>query len=437
MASMNQQLQSIKARFGIIGASPLLDAALETALRVAPTDLTVLITGESGVGKEAFSKIIHSVSPRKHNDFIAINCGAIPEGTINSELFGHEKGAFTGAIGERKGYFETVNGGTIFLDEIGELPLDTQAFLLRLLENGEFLKVGSSKVEKTDVRVIAATNVNLEERVRNGKFREDLYYRLNTVPIRVPALHQRRGDIPLLFRKFAYDFAEKYRMDAVRLDKQAEGILEAYRWPGNIRELKNVAEQLSVLSENRELDAAALIQLMPQLLQRDLPMATTGPNSFKVDDFQERDILYKVLFDLKSDLNDLKALIFELVSSNNLHMPDLSRLRSLPSGSFENKGNGYVTEYSTGPYPTYVPNEGTKVQPIVLDTKRQGTTDTYSIGDGEVVEGPITLSEIEKEAIKRALKKYKGKRKEVAEELKISERTLYRKINEYNLQSIS
>ncbi|MFN7327609.1 MAG: sigma-54 interaction domain-containing protein [Chitinophagales bacterium] len=437
MASMNQQLQSIKARFGIIGASPPLDAALETALRVAPTDLTVLITGESGVGKEAFSKIIHSVSPRKHNDFIAINGGAIPEGTINSELFGHEKGAFTGAIGERKGYFETVNGGTIFLDEIGELPLDTQAFLLRLLENGEFLKVGSSKVEKTDVRVIAATNVNLEERVRNGKFREDLYYRLNTVPIRVPALHQRRGDIPLLFRKFAYDFAEKYRMDAVRLDKQAEGVLEAYRWPGNIRELKNVAEQLSVLSENRELDAAALIQLMPQLLQRDLPMATTGPNSFKVDDFQERDILYKVLFDLKSDLNDLKALIFELVSSNNLHMPDLSRLRSLPSGSFENKGNGYVTEYSTGPYPTYVPNEGTKVQPIVLDTKRQGATDTYSIGDGEVVEGPITLSEIEKEAIKRALKKYKGKRKEVAEELKISERTLYRKINEYNLQSIS
>lgn len=437
MASMNQQLQSIKARFGIIGASPLLDAALETALRVAPTDLTVLITGESGVGKEAFSKIIHSVSPRKHNDFIAINCGAIPEGTINSELFGHEKGAFTGAIGERKGYFETVNGGTIFLDEIGELPLDTQAFLLRLLENGEFLKVGSSKVEKTDVRVIAATNVNLEERVRNGKFREDLYYRLNTVPIRVPALHQRRGDIPLLFRKFAYDFAEKYRMDAVRLDKQAEGVLEAYRWPGNIRELKNVAEQLSVLSENRELDAAALIQLMPQLLQRDLPMATTGPNAFKVDDFQERDILYKVLFDLKSDLNDLKALIFELVSSNNLHMPDLSRLRSLPSGPFENNGNGYVTEYNTGPYPGYASNEGTKVQPIVLDPKRPVTTDTYTIGDGEIVEGPITLSEIEKEAIKRALKKYKGKRKEVAEELKISERTLYRKINEYNLQSIS
>lgn len=437
MASMNQQLQSIKARFGIIGASPLLDAALETALRVAPTDLTVLITGESGVGKEAFSKIIHSVSPRKHNDFIAINCGAIPEGTINSELFGHEKGAFTGAIGERKGYFETVNGGTIFLDEIGELPMDTQAFLLRLLENGEFLKVGSSKVEKTDVRVIAATNVLLEERVRSGKFREDLYYRLNTVPIRVPALHQRREDIPLLFRKFAYDFAEKYRMDAVRLDKQAEGILEAYRWPGNIRELKNVAEQLSVLSESRELDATALIQLMPQLLQRDLPMATSGPNAFKMDDFQERDLLYKVLFDLKSDLNDLKALIFELVSSNNLHMPDLSRLRSLPSGNFETNTTSFGKEYAANPYPSYTNTEGTKVQPIVLEPKRPGNTDTYSIGDGEIVEGPITLSEIEKEAIKRALKKYKGKRKEVAEELKISERTLYRKINEYNLQSIS
>jgi transcriptional regulator with GAF, ATPase, and Fis domain len=247
----NQQLQSIKARFGIVGASPLLDAALETASRVAPTDLSVLITGESGVGKEVFSKIIHTLSSRKHNDFIAVNCGAIPEGTINSELFGHEKGAFTGAIGERKGYFETVSGGTIFLDEIGEMPLDTQAYLLRLLENGEFIKVGSSKVEKTDVRVIAATNVDLQDRVRKGKFREDLYYRLNTVPIKVPALHERREDISLLFRKFAYDFSEKYRMDAVRLDAQAEMILEAYRWPGNIRELKNVAEQLSVLSPTR------------------------------------------------------------------------------------------------------------------------------------------------------------------------------------------
>ena len=442
MASVNQQLQSVKARFGIIGASPLLDAALETAVRVAPTDLTVLITGESGVGKEAFSKVIHALSSRKHNDFIAVNCGAIPEGTINSELFGHEKGSFTGAVGERKGYFETVNGGTIFLDEIGEMPLDTQAFLLRLLENGEFIRVGSSKVEKTDVRVIAATNVNLEDRVRNGKFREDLYYRLSTVPIRVPALHQRREDIPLLFRKFAYDFSEKYRIQVVRLDKQAEMILENYRWPGNIRELKNVAEQLSVLSEEREIDAETFVRLMPHLLQRNLPAPTRGGGaSGNGGDFQERDILYKVLFDMKSDLNDLKSLIYELVSSNNLRMPDLSRLRSLPQGNFD--FNDTVSPHA---FPTHsnedlyhYPNAGEngKITPIMIDSKRTGGNDSFSIGDGEVVEGPVTLSEIEKEAIKRALKKYKGKRKEVAEELKISERTLYRKINEYNLSSIS
>lgn len=441
MASVNQQLQSVKARFGIIGASPLLDAALETAVRVAPTDLTVLITGESGVGKEAFSKVIHALSSRKHNDFIAVNCGAIPEGTINSELFGHEKGAFTGAVGERKGYFETVNGGTIFLDEIGEMPLDTQSFLLRLLENGEYIRVGSSKVEKTDVRVIAATNVNLEDRVRNGKFREDLYYRLSTVPIRVPALHQRREDIPLLFRKFAYDFSEKYRIQVVRLDKQAEMILENYRWPGNIRELKNVAEQLSVLSEAREIDAEAFVRLMPQLLQRNLPAPARGGSGGNNGDFQERDILYKVLFDMKSDLNDLKALIYELVSSNNLRMPDLSRLRSLPQGDFN-----FTDTTSPHTYPTHSTEEvyhfpsssdTGKITPIVIDSKRPGSNDAFSIGDGEVVEGPVTLSEIEKEAIKRALKKYKGKRKEVAEELKISERTLYRKINEYNLSSIS
>ncbi|MBP6813030.1 MAG: sigma-54-dependent Fis family transcriptional regulator, partial [Saprospiraceae bacterium] len=246
---MANNLQSIKARFGIVGSSKLLDAALETAARVAPTDLTVSITGESGVGKEVFSKIIHSLSTRKHNEFIAVNCGAIPEGTINSELFGHEKGSFTGATGDRKGYFETVNGGTIFLDEIAELPLDTQALLLRMLESGEFIRVGASKVQKTDVRVIAATNVDLQERVRKGKFREDLYYRLHTVPIKVPSLQERREDITLLFRKFAHDFAEKYRMQPIKLDERAELVLENYRWPGNIRELKNVAEQLSILSE--------------------------------------------------------------------------------------------------------------------------------------------------------------------------------------------
>jgi DNA-binding NtrC family response regulator len=439
----NQQLQSVKARFGIIGASPLLDSALETAIRVAPTDLTVLIMGESGVGKEVFSKVIHSLSARKHSDFIAVNCGAIPEGTINSELFGHEKGAFTGAIGERKGYFETVNGGTIFLDEIGEMPLDTQSFLLRLLENGEFIRVGSSKVEKTDVRVIAATNVNLEERVRNGRFREDLYYRLNTVPIRVPALQQRREDIPVLFRKFAYDFSEKYRIQSVRLEKQAESILESYRWPGNIRELKNVAEQLSVLSEEREIGPDELLRLMPQLLQRNLPVPSNrrdgGGNGS--NDFQERDLLYKVLFDMKNDLNDLKSLIYELVSSNNLRMPDLSRLRTLPttgSVDFQESINRSYQPQETDIPPYYSNTDPNRVLPIVIDNKRTGTSgDHYSISDSEIIDSPITLEDIEKEAIKKALKKFKGKRKEVAEELKISERTLYRKINEYNLSSIS
>ena len=435
MAITHPALQSVKARFGILGASHLLDAALETAIRVAPTDLTVLITGESGVGKEAFSKVIHALSARKHNDFIAVNCGAIPEGTINSELFGHEKGAFTGAVGERKGYFETVNGGTIFLDEIGEMPLDTQAFLLRLLENGEFIRVGSSKVEKTDVRVIAATNVNLEDRVRNGKFREDLYYRLNTVPIKVPSLQQRREDISLLFRKFAYDFSEKYRMDAVRLDRQAEMVLENYRWPGNIRELKNVAEQLSVLSKDRDISAEQLLHLMPQFLQRNLP-APAANTVGQSGDFAERDLLYKVLFDMKGDLNDLKSLIYELVKSNNLRMPDLSRLRSLPSATldFAAEHTGYSAAMPDDAYPYPTADTG-KITPIVIDSKRN--TEAYTIGDGEIVDGPVTLSEIEKEAIKRALKKYKGKRKEVAEELKISERTLYRKINEYNLSSIS
>ncbi len=443
-----QQLQGLKARFGIIGASPMLDNALETAMRVAPTDLTVLITGESGVGKEAFSKVIHALSARKHNDFIAVNCGAIPEGTINSELFGHEKGSFTGAVGERKGYFETVNGGTIFLDEIGEMPLDTQAFLLRLLENGEYLRVGSSKVERTDVRVIAATNVNLEERVRNGKFREDLFYRLSTVPIRVPSLNQRREDVPVLFRKFAYDFSEKYRIQAVRLDKQAEQILEGYRWPGNIRELKNVAEQLSVLSEERNIDANMLLHAMPQLLERNLPVPTSGKgNGGGNGDFQEREILYKVLFDMKNDLNDLKALIYELVQRNNLSMPDISHLRSLPSALDFRDNTASNTQQPNYPMSSaenersYYPTDGgqsVRISPIVIDNngRTQDAGTTYHLKDSDVLDTPVTLEEIEKEAIKRALKKYKGKRKEVADELQISERTLYRKINEYNLGNI-
>jgi DNA-binding NtrC family response regulator len=413
-------LQSIKARFGIVGVSPQLDAALDTAVRVAPTDLTVLITGESGVGKEAFSKIIHALSARKHSDFIAVNCGAIPEGTINSELFGHEKGSFTGALGERKGYFETVDGGTIFLDEIGEMPLDTQAYLLRVLENGEYMRVGSSKVQKTDVRVVAATNVDLQERIRKGKFRDDLYYRLNTVPIRVPALHERREDIPLLFRKFTYDFAEKYRTTSVRLDPQAEQVFYDYRWPGNVRELRNVAEQLSILSEERLVTVAEIRRLMPQLLARILPVAyQDGSTTESTNNFSERDVLYKILFDMRQDMNDLKALIYGLVQDNNLRMPEQSPLRSLQSGilPFE------PTEHASG---FHYPDN----QPLIINptSPANGNFDVQDPDDE-----PLAMDEIEKEAIKRALKKYNNRRKEAAEELKISERTLYRKIKMYNL----
>jgi DNA-binding NtrC family response regulator len=419
---MTAQLQSIKARFGIVGSSNLLDAALETAVRVAPTDLTVLITGESGVGKEVFSKIIHALSARKHNEFIAVNCGAIPEGTINSELFGHEKGSFTGAVNDRKGYFESVNGGTIFLDEIGEMPLDTQAYLLRVLESGEFIRVGSSKVQKTDVRVIAATNVDLQERVRKSKFREDLYYRLNTVPIKVPALHERREDIPVLFRKFAHDFAEKYRMQPVKLDVGSEHLLSNYRWPGNIRELKNVAEQLSVLSEERSISTGLIERLMPQLLNRSLPIVAPGNNSKSSGgDFQERDLLYKILFDMKNDLNDLKALIYELVRNNDLQMPDMSSLKALEP------------HIPTMNYPTQATEPAippSKSAPIIINAPTKAV-DTYTDTDEE--ESPLAMDEIEKEAIRRALKKYNGRRKEAAEELKISERTLYRKIKQYNL----
>ena len=433
---MSSNLQSIKARFGIVGSSSLLDAALDTAVRVAATDLTVLITGESGVGKEVFSKIIHGLSSRKHNDFIAVNCGAIPEGTINSELFGHEKGSFTGAMGDRKGYFETVNGGTIFLDEIGEMPLDTQSYLLRVLESGEFIRVGASKSLKTDVRIIAATNVNLEEAVRKGKFREDLYYRLSTVPIRVPALKERREDITLLFRKFAYDFSEKYRMQPIRLDERAEIVLENYNWPGNIRELKNVAEQLSVLSEERQLTAEQLQRTMPQLFNRNLPVIAERNNNNGGESFQERDILYKVLFDMKNDLNDLKSLIYELVRSNDLHMPDLGSVRQLApaySGASSYPAHNAPTfendDYGNERGQFYQAGDHDRVKPIIIDPgKAAGNFDK-----SEEADSPLAMDEIEKEAIRRALKKYNGRRKEAAEELKISERTLYRKIKQYDL----
>ena len=428
-------LQSIKARFGIVGSSKLLDAALETAARVAPTDLTVSITGESGVGKEVFSKIIHSLSTRKHNEFIAVNCGAIPEGTINAELFGHEKGSFTGATGDRKGYFETVNGGTIFLDEIAELPHDTQALLLRVLESGEFIRVGASKVQKTDVRVIAATNVDLQERVQKGKFREDLYYRLHTVPIKVPSLQERREDITLLFRKFSHDFAEKYRMQPIKLDERAELVLENYRWPGNIRELKNVAEQLSVLSEERLITAESLQNTMPQLFSRHLPVLTDrlGSGGKYNGEFPEREILYKVLFDMKKDLNDLKSMFYELVKSNNLRMPEASGVRQL-TPNFPGTFQGTNSDFESDDYPehqdfyhSFANNE--RAKPIILDQGKKH--DGFETGEEE--DTPLAMEDIEKDAIKRALLKYKGRRKEAAEELKISERTLYRKIKEYDL----
>lgn len=436
---MANNLQSIKARFGIVGSSPALDAALETATRVAPTDLSVLITGESGVGKEVFSKIIHALSTRKHNDFIAVNCGAIPEGTINSELFGHEKGSFTGAVGERKGYFETVNGGTIFLDEIAEMPNDTQAYLLRVLESGEFIRVGASKSMKTDVRVIAATNVNLEEAVRKGKFREDLFYRLNTVPIRVPSLKERSEDITLLFRRFAGDFAEKYRMQPVRLDERAELVLENYRWPGNIRELKNVAEQLSVLAEERSISAESLQRTMPQLFSRHLPVPANG-NGFagkNGGEFQERELLYKVLFDMKNDLNELKSMFFKLVESNNLRMPEVNGLRQLPSSypTMTYPSNEPVfedAEYANARQPFYQNVENERGTPFIIESGKPSVSGN-GFDNSDVEDEPLAMDEIEKEAIRRSLKKYNGRRKEAAEELKISERTLYRKIKQYDL----
>jgi DNA-binding NtrC family response regulator len=425
----NPQLQAIKQRFGIIGNSKLLETALDTAVLVAATDLSVLISGESGVGKEVFSKIIHSLSPRKHNQFIAINCGAIPEGTINSELFGHEKGSFTGAANERKGYFETVDGGTIFLDEIGEMPLDTQAMLLRVLESGEFIRVGSSKVLTTNVRVIAATNVKLEDQLYKGKFREDLYYRLNTVPIRIPSLKERSEDIPLLFRKFSTDIAEKYRMQSIQLEEDAKRLLEGYSWPGNIRELKNVAEQVSVLSQARIITADKILEYFPNLLKRNLP-------AFRQQDDvrgSEREILYKLLFDMKNDMNDLKSLVYELINSNNLRVDNPIHFKQLQSPY-----STYKERFDSGSeYPEYKENEAVYdldmhsnpvVKPIILDKPAQQHLDKT-----EVVEESLSLEEMEKGQIVKALKKHGGRRKEASDDLGISERTLYRKIKQYGL----
>ena len=455
---MSNPLQAIKQRFGIIGTSAQLDGALDTAVRVAPTELTVLITGESGVGKEAFSKIIHALSIRKHNPFIAINCGAIPEGTINSELFGHEKGAFTGAIGDRKGYFETVNGGTIFLDEIGELPLDTQAMLLRILENGEYVRVGSSKVEKTNVRVIAATNVQLQEAVQKGKFREDLFYRLSTVPIRVPSLKERPDDIFMLFRKFCVDFAEKYRSPSIQLDEKARLIIERYNWPGNIRELKNVAEQLSALSTERMITGDDLLDRMPHLLYRSLPM-TRPQKDADADNFSERDIMYKLLFDMKNDLNYLKTVIAELIKNNNLSVPNSFNFNTLglPSGgqttgrdnsltpsvfsAFANDSNAnyipspqnYYDDSNSDTRPLTQSGQPNFGQPIIIQKTASNSHNPFE-SQAEIVDESLDMATHEKTLILKALKKHTNRRKDAAEDLGISERTLYRKIKEYNLE---
>lgn len=429
---MDLSIQSIKQRFGIIGRSQGLDHALSTAMRVAGTELTVLITGESGVGKEVISKIIHSLSPRKHNGFIAINCGAIPEGTINSELFGHEKGSFTGATGERKGYFETVNGGTIFLDEIGEMPLDTQSFLLRVLESGEFIRVGSSKILNTNVRVVAATNVNLDEKIKQGKFREDLYYRLNTVPIRVPALRDRPEDIFMIFRKFVVDFAEKYSTPPIQLSEDARILLEQYTWPGNIRELKNVAEQLSVLSEERVISSEDLLKYVPNISSRNLPVLSQASGG---ETFREREILYKLLFEMKSDLNELKSLVFELIRSNDLQLSDSgsiarllgpSRMETEESKSFEEKR--FEERYAPSHY-DYEDERSMQDKPVLINQSM-----AHKYDQTEVVEENLSLENMEIDMIKKALKKYNSRRKEAANELGISERTLYRKIKQYNIE---
>ena len=406
-------IQSIKNRFGIIGNAPELNYALQVAVQVANTDLTVLIFGESGVGKEAFSMIIHTLSARKHNPFIAVNCGAIPEGTIDSELFGHEKGSFTGAVDSRKGYFETVNGGTIFLDEIGEMPLGTQARLLRVLETGEFIRVGSSKVQKTDVRVIAATNKDLLESVNNGKFRKDLYYRLNTVPIRVPALKDRKDDIILLFRKFAVDFAEKYKAAPVQLDDDAKNLLINHSWPGNVRELKNIAEQISVLAQDKQVNARELSKYLPEHINR-LPVLVHTNGQGGQEFSNEREILYKLFFDMKKDVTELKRMFLEVLQNPNLvsQNPNLmNQLQELKTPELIQPLNQQVLQ---------------PVQPVLMHND--------GIHEHVEVEESLNIMDKEKELIIKALKKHRGKRKDAALDLGISERTLYRKLKEYDIE---
>ncbi|MFQ3334771.1 MAG: DNA-binding NtrC family response regulator [Candidatus Arcticimaribacter sp.] len=414
-----ESIQAIKQRFGIIGMNPLLNRALEKALRVAVTDISVLVTGESGVGKENIPKIIHQYSHRKHAKYIAVNCGAIPEGTIDSELFGHEKGAFTGATSTRSGYFEVADGGTIFLDEVGELPLATQVRLLRVLETGEFLKVGSSKTQKTNVRIVAATNVQMRDAIQKGKFREDLYYRLSTIEINLPPLRERKEDIPLLFRKFASDFAQKYHMPSVRLNDAAQHTLSQYNWNGNIRQLRNVAEQISVLEKERDLTPQILRTYLPDMGSQLPALKSDGKES---SDFaSEREILYKVLFDMKNDLNDLKKLTLELMNQ------ETSEVVQEKNQNLINKiyGSNSSEEKSQN------------IESLAVDNQYQETVneseESYDYAETIVEEEPLSLLQKEIEMIKTALERSQGKRKLAAEELGISERTLYRKIKQYDL----
>jgi DNA-binding NtrC family response regulator len=415
--SLNQEIQSVKQRFGIIGNAPALNHAIQIAIQVAPTDMTVLITGESGSGKESFSKIIHHLSTRKHGQFIAINCGGIPEGTIDSELFGHEKGSFTGAQDARKGYFEVTNGGTIFLDEIGDMPLGTQARLLRVLENGEFIRVGSSKVQKTDVRVVTATNVNLLDAVQKGRFREDLYYRLNTVPIYVPPLRERGTDIDLIFRKFASDFSEKYKIPPVRLNDEAKQLLIKYRFPGNIRQLRNIAEQMSVLETERDVHPEQLKKYLP--VESTLPaLSSTGK---KTDDFSERDILYKILFDMKKDMNDLKKLVFDSLQQESYG----SQIINKHSDLFHSIG---PTDETLPSKPSFVFHKNARDEDEDIEVVEDIDHSTEDNGNES-----LSLDEKEKEMILKALKKNHNKRKYAAQDLGISERTLYRKLKLYQI----
>jgi len=429
-----QDIQAIKRRFGIIGNSRGLNNALQTAMQVAPTDLSILVLGESGVGKEVFSHVIHSLSKRKHNDFIAVNCGAIPSGTIDSELFGHEKGAFTGASDNRKGYFETVNGGTIFLDEVGEMPLETQKRLLRVLESGEFIKVGSSKPHKTDVRVIAATNVNLMEAVRRGKFREDLYYRLNTVPINIPPLRERKEDIYQLFRKFSVDFAEHNRISPIKLTDDAKGVLIDYRWRGNIRELKNIAEQITVLSPERLINAEELIRFLPtnpRSLSNFPILSGSGGYGGDQGTMSEREIFYKVMLQMQQDIQDLKRLMIQLVRTNG-SMPSTAGMLPQKMEDFET-----TLPYNPNtPAPISYPpmNDSNSIVVKNLDRNTYNSPQNEEYNSAEVVEESLKIEEKERELIEKALKKHRGKRKDASTDLGISERTLYRKIKEYNIK---